>query len=327
MPTTSSVQAQLALKMLDDCGVEYALLHNAKSILNGEGLSDVDVVVRDDPWEIVARAVRNRRGLRLAMLWEYDFGALTTFWTTNDGSEGVQLDLLRDASGKGKYRVRTDALLAHVDSDVWPPRLTRPAELVYLLSKRMCKGDHDRAAKALEELASLPDWERLVARISPRRCASVRRALSGKFPGRAYATWMTWRSRLSRRGIARLRFPAGLRLRLPDCDSPEAVRDRFDRVLVRVVLRKAPRWNWDLHTRVLLVSPTLVLLTSRRSDSIAGKGSLPHTTISARIVDALEAVAVARVERHHAELADECDNLADRDSIRRSAPRPEGEPG
>jgi hypothetical protein len=134
------------------------VLHAAQKLEEG-GISDVDVAVETDPIEIIktVRPAWARSGLTPILIWPYDIGGtLTVFLASADGSEGVQLDMLFDREGMGKYGVRSQGL---VDSAIVGPIpvVNEPARLTYLWRKRVVKG-HDRVLDALRaEAATIPE--------------------------------------------------------------------------------------------------------------------------------------------------------------------------
>lgn len=74
-------------------------------------------------------------------------GTASVFFATETAEEGIQLDLLHDPSGSGRYGFRTTALLEEVQFvDGWPA-LSHGAGLVYLLRKRLVKGNEERAKR------------------------------------------------------------------------------------------------------------------------------------------------------------------------------------
>lgn len=126
MGNSSTVYAQELLRALDDTGMPYAVLHGADDLVTGAPMSDVDVVVGANARYVVTQLALRQDGLKLIQVWEYDAGSLATLWSTPDGSDGVQLDLLYDPRSRGRYRVDTAALLAGTTHGIWPPGYQRP---------------------------------------------------------------------------------------------------------------------------------------------------------------------------------------------------------
>lgn len=126
--------------------------------LHEGGISDVDVAVDTDPIDVIraARPAWARIGLTPILAWPYDIGGtLTVFLATMDGTEGVQLDMLFDREGVGRYGVRSEGL---VDSAIAGaiPEVSEPARLTYLWRKRVVKG-HEHVLDALRsEAANIP---------------------------------------------------------------------------------------------------------------------------------------------------------------------------
>lgn len=149
--TDTSLVASIMSALCDS--TEYAVLHNEDLIARGEPTSDIDVVVKNHPVEVVARLQDTlaAEGIYLVMLWNYDIGAWTSFWSRSPRLGGVQLDLWRDPEGRGRYGVRTDMLLLHRERGTRYDRLDRLGELAYLVRKRYVKGWWDQLRELVEE--------------------------------------------------------------------------------------------------------------------------------------------------------------------------------
>jgi len=171
MATTDSRLALASLEGMRAAGVRFALLHGADRLSGGE-VSDVDLVVGEDPVSVVRRAAVSwqTRGLVPVVLWPYDIGGTATvFLATPDASEGVQLDLLHDPEGVGKYCVRSGALLASASQNAALPTVSAAASLVYQWRKRTAKRD----------AARLGDLTRLAGTIDPRELLAASGAVTG----------------------------------------------------------------------------------------------------------------------------------------------------
>lgn len=157
MPTTNPEMAHRALRGISEGGVRFVVLHGAEKLEEG-GISDVDVAVATDPREVirVSREAWASLGLHPILLWPYDIGGtLTVFLTTGDARDGVQLDMMFDRSGVGKYGVRSDALLqSAVDGPI--PTLEEPARLIYLWRKRSVKGQLDALPTLRSQASEVP---------------------------------------------------------------------------------------------------------------------------------------------------------------------------
>lgn len=155
MGTTS---ADLAIRVLDELErVEpsFVVLHGEADLSRGLATSDVDVAVVRDPHEVVADLVRPLAEADVApiMLWPYDRNSLTIFWSDGDGNRGVQLDLVRDPAGRGRYGFRTDALIAGARRGERWPRLDDTDELLYLIRKRQVKRNESETARLLTSVS------------------------------------------------------------------------------------------------------------------------------------------------------------------------------
>jgi hypothetical protein len=143
--------ACLVLDTVASTGVPYAVLHGEDRIADGRADSDVDLVVGCPPHQVVRSLapMLAASGLILGLVWPYDVCALTSVWLA-PGPNGVQLDLVCDPYGWGKYGLRTDALLQRrIRGRCWW-RLDGRAERIYLLSKRAEKQDRPALVRLLD---------------------------------------------------------------------------------------------------------------------------------------------------------------------------------
>lgn len=205
MATTDPALAAAALDALATCGVKFAILHREADVASGIVESDVDVVVDRAASAVVAACLPafNRAGLHVVVLWPYDVGeTITLFLATTDASEGVQLDLLHDPRGIGRYGIRSTALIDNAVPGVRWPRPDPHDQLVYLIQKRWVKlqtgslADLNAEARAAspaqlhasahrllahrgaeELLAFVETGESLAARTPPALAGFVRRVL------------------------------------------------------------------------------------------------------------------------------------------------------
>jgi predicted nucleotidyltransferase len=158
MGTTSSEAAEACLRALDASGVEFALLHGERRLAHGEVESDLDLVVDRAPMAVIRAALEqlHRADLHPIVAWTYDIGGTATvFLVTSDAREGVQLDLLHDPDGRGRYGVRSMGALGRaVRGEKWPT-LTHVDGLVYVARKRQVKAQGERFAAAVQQLNEL----------------------------------------------------------------------------------------------------------------------------------------------------------------------------
>jgi hypothetical protein len=296
--TTDTLLAQRLLRALDAENVEYLVLHNGSDIAKGEPISDVDTIVRCEPWHAIRKLIDREasHGLSLVMTWEYDFGALTSFWMSADGSDGVQLDLLRDPHGRGRYGFLTERAFRYANRSEWPPRLAQSAMLEYLLSKRIAKGDIGRASRIADDLKALgpPTSFELLNSRCRRICA---KAISGQLPKAGYRHYAKWRSRASLLGLRRLTRPTGIVVSVPTADgrSLHELKNRFSAVLARVAIsgdrgvkQVLRRW-WLTRTPALIIASCQEPVVDKLSVS-----ALDLNDVSKIIVGAMEETTRAR---------------------------------
>jgi len=164
MATTDPTLACQTLDLLRDSGARFAVLHDADSLSDGTLATDVDLAVEVPPGVLVTRLLPNlhARGLHPIVVWNYDVGGATTVvLATRDAADGVQIDLICDATGIGLDSVVAPALIdaATPDDRGWP-RVKAVHELLYLLRKRQRKGDRPGLEPLLERARSL--WSKEV---------------------------------------------------------------------------------------------------------------------------------------------------------------------
>ena len=143
--------------------MEFAGLHGFERF-ESDNLSDIDIVVGSNPRAVVrvAESSWRRRGLLPIVLWPYDVGGThTVILATPNAKDCVQLDMLYDVNGRGRYGVRSDALLASRGPGTVAPTVSEVARLVYLWQKRQLKGDTE-AVTWLRRQASLVDPNELL---------------------------------------------------------------------------------------------------------------------------------------------------------------------
>ena len=158
--------AVVSLEAMEDAGIRFAFLHGRKRLSgSAEDLSDIDLVVEQDPWSVVQRVAPawTVRGIVPVVIWPYDIGGTATvFLATPDARDGVQLDLLHDPDAIGKYGLSSSALLATATSSTGFPAVSDIASLVYRWRKRALKRDVP-GLRELEELASGVDKHDLLS--------------------------------------------------------------------------------------------------------------------------------------------------------------------
>jgi hypothetical protein len=159
MATTAPDAALRLLDHLHHEGFKGALLHGADRIEQHELRSDLDLVCEApiigalEDVEKAAEAV----GFVPVLLWPYDVNAVTVLLVKPEWDNvlpAVQVDLLVDPKGLGKYGVRTDVLLRDAVA-AGRFRILSPLDgWLYLWRKAWTKGQPDRLRKAADELGS-----------------------------------------------------------------------------------------------------------------------------------------------------------------------------
>jgi hypothetical protein len=247
--TTNGELARRLLDRLSDLH-ELAVLHRADDLMEGSVVSDVDLVSRRPPAEIVLESERVFDELDIApiMAWRYDSGdTLTVFFATRDGVDGLQFDFLRDPSGLGKYGVLSDELLDNSEpADRWQ-RIAAVDEHVYLLRKRHVKGQRERVRRLLGESERFEpeDVSEAIDRIFTVHAASTVRALvDGAEPGRDFSLDRL-RSESARR-IERIRHPTGTWVHHTSPAVANVAFERFQRYLPQTDLIPGSMGAWHL---------------------------------------------------------------------------------
>jgi hypothetical protein len=240
--TTDPGISREVLRGLDRIGVRWAVLHNVEGLMGRAAISDTDVVISEEPWGVLDRLADREElsHLRLVMTWQYDRGAVTSFWVTRDGMSGAQIDLLFDPHGRGRYGFRTAVALTDVEETTWPPRLGDTARLVYSLSKRIVKGDDVGARHASDELLRHDHHAEETARMlrgSQRRLALRARAGTLRPAKPRRVQWLKLRHRLNRRALERLVYPTGVVLAVEDAKERAALATALQQVVIRVIAR------------------------------------------------------------------------------------------
>ncbi len=255
MGTTDSKLALTALEILTEAGVGYAMLHGREGLLEGEVVSDVDLVVDLEPDEIIAatRAAFASRGLFPVVVTRYDLaGTMVAWYALEDASEAVQLDFLHDIEGLGRQGLRSAGLLAFSLRDRFPPFVSAEAELVYLWRKRVWKRQLARLDELRTPAASLPVARVIEASIAVTGSERTARELFGKRPLPAWIQTISHPVLRAKRIGARIALPAGFWLHVSSRDLAAQVADTFHRFLPHSRIGEVPRsrvarsrWFWS----------------------------------------------------------------------------------
>lgn len=209
---------------LTDSKRRFAVLHGAERISTGQVVSDLDLVVDHHPVDVIRTVSREIAddGLRPVMEWSYDVAeTMTVFIANRDGTAAMQLDMLHDHRGLGRYSVLSDALVARNTTRHGLPVLDPIDELVYLIRKRSEKKDA-HALGLLVEQAGNASWSELEASmeaiLTRAGQESVRRVLRGDSPRRPDR--MLRAAASAGRAVQRLTRPTGFVVQIPE-SAPE----------------------------------------------------------------------------------------------------------
>lgn len=230
MATTNGRYARDAVEAMLRTGIGTAVIHGEEELAAGRVSSDVDLVVDRPMLSVVAAARENweQAGLWAVMAWPYDVaGTGSIFLATRDAGEGAQIDVLFDPNGAGRYGVRSGELLVRLEQGTLFPRVSKQAAAVYLLAKRLRKGQQARAEAIVSHLNGGSSDELLSALTRDDVSSEVRRFVrSREVPDT--------RTRVGGFRLDRIRHPVGAWVDIGDEGEqtlrPELVR-RFGRFI------------------------------------------------------------------------------------------------
>jgi hypothetical protein len=250
MATTSSDAASKAVVAIQGTGVRHAILHGERDLIEGEVDSDIDIVTDRSVHEVVRSVAGHWQALGLypMIVWPYDTGGTgSIFLASLDAREGVQLDMLHDPEGRGRYGVRSDLLLSAAHAGPEFTTVAPDQRNAYLLAKRIGKGQTSEARR-LVELVSVAEVDLDVLR--PDVADVVRSYMKDGSSARG------WRKTPSPgRLLSRLRNPVGAWIEL-SADGSESVAaeliSRFGLFLPHAVHIPAP----NLGAWMTSVAPT-----------------------------------------------------------------------
>jgi hypothetical protein len=166
----------------------FVVLHKEPELASGAAESDADLATSLCLNDALGRLRAHAAGLEMKVLsvWHYDTVSASTFLLTRSGV--VQVDILSDLAGSGKYGLRTGvAVRNRVMGERWW-RLSPLDEQLYLLRKRWVKRDlpriREHVARATADKVLGDAHERAWQLFSPAARRSIAAALSGATPGR-----------------------------------------------------------------------------------------------------------------------------------------------
>lgn len=249
------------LDSLDQSGLEFAVLHGEEAIAAGEVGSDLDVVVGTHPiaaLEQVSRLLESA-GVRPVMVWDYDVGdTATVFLATEDASEGVQLDLMYDPRGIGKYGAKTGPMLASRAMGARWPVVGAPHRIAYLVRKRDVKQDPVRLSALVSQAREIdpPVFSDVVNEtFSPKVAASILDLVAGRETGSRVPFPFGYQARNNWRRVTRVLKPTGFWVEIvgeSGVEGAHLIAGRFQRFLPIVEVSGRPggglaqmSWLWS----------------------------------------------------------------------------------
>lgn len=216
MATTDGRHARAAVEAMLRTGVGMAVIHGEEELAAARVSSDVDLVVDRPIFSVVAAARENweQAGLRAIMAWPYDVGGTGSIFLATPGArDGVQIDVLFDPEGAGRYGVRSGELLVRLEQGTVFPRVSADAAAIYLLSKRLGKRQLSEAEAIAARLQASPS-DQLISALTR---ADVSRGLREfVHEGRD----MVIRQRVSGFRPNRIRHPVGAWIDVGDESAP-----------------------------------------------------------------------------------------------------------
>lgn len=242
MATTEPQLAWVAIGCMKAAGIGFAVLHGFERLADDE-VSDVDVVVDRPPSQVTRETFSQwqQAGLQPIVEWPYDIGGTATvFLVTTDATEGVQLDMLFDPMGVGKYRIRSSALLTNTEERSGAFVVSEPGGLIYEWHKRLEK----KQAAALPSLkvraTKLDSKELLSCSCSSTGSPSTAYQLMGRRPPRKPLFRRPHLRLRTLRLINRLRTPVGFWVHVSEAAVAAELENRLKRILITVTTAAAP---------------------------------------------------------------------------------------
>lgn len=308
MATTDGALARTVLDSLELAKIDFAVLHGEDRVASGVPTSDIDLAVDRPPSQVLAAVgdPLGKSGLRCVSACRYDLGATTLFFMSEDASDGVQIDLLWDPAGYGKYGFRTDVALGRRVRGARYAKLFEVDEFLYLLSKGLVKGDLSRTRRLLGELPVNPEGLKTAANrvLAPRVGRGVLGLLGEVRAGASQSQWPIQWIRSGGRYADRLIRPVGAWVDVYQ-GEPGAIRAtaaRFGRVLVASVASERPRkrldqfWWWAQTVAPVRWRPGLVVSCGAGDPVIRPDGELTGPMSEVALARAIVGVMAARVE-------------------------------
>jgi hypothetical protein len=267
-----------AIVVIQGTGVRHAILHGEGDLVRGKVDTDVDIVTDRSVHEVARSAASQWQAIGLfpIIVWPYDTGGTgSIFLSTLDARTGVQLDILYDPEGRGRYGVKSDLLLNGALAGEQFTTVAPAQRTAYLLAKRISKGQTSEARRLID---LVPPAEVDLAVLRPAVAEVVRSYLED---GSSQTGWQ--RRPSPGRLLARLRNPVGAWVELAADDDDVVAAElisRFRLFLPHAVLTPAP----NLGAWVTAVAPVrwragIVASHGRRSPIIPA----PDVSIPERV--------------------------------------------
>lgn len=299
MPTTSTESACRILGALQGAGIEFAVLHGEERLSSRGSLGDIDVVTREPAGHVLARLARgvDPEDSSLVMHWEYDQGAVSSFWMNRTGRDGVQLDILHDPSGQARYGIRTDVALDCAAEGKQFPRLRQDHEMLYLGVKRYRKQQWAALAQLQPSLQGALESGASV--LSRRGRQQFDGALAGRPAANHRLRVERAREYASRRILRRVVHPVGIVALLSSSTRRELeqISTGLTRVLVGVIVLDSNSSRDQLRARKSRFRPHVVLERHpylRPDLTVEGRLQVDHP---AQLIDAMRLLEADRLKR------------------------------
>lgn len=164
MGTNSPDRAREFLRELHGTGIRSALIHGEDMLEAGTLGSDLDLAFASSFGEALdaVELAASRASLTPIVCWAYDTNSTTVVLAElrADGRvDGVQVDLLVDPEGLGKYGVRTGPLVAASRPGRLYPRVAPLDEALYLARKAALKAQPERLVESRGAMNGFPEAE------------------------------------------------------------------------------------------------------------------------------------------------------------------------
>jgi hypothetical protein len=240
MATNDAEFALTALRGLKLAGVEFGVLHGATDLQESDQRGDVDLVVKSHSSHVLRTVNRTwrERGIYPVAMWNYDVpGSAGLFLMDRRATRGVQLDLLYDPNGDGRYGLRTNSIRIQPGE---LPSVDSLDELVYLFAKRSIKGPTGALADISKVIdRNRPEFEKAVRRIVVHPV--LRKRLGMPLPPITQARRTVRRIVLQlQRVLNRATSPVGYWSHVADRKVAESLANRFQEILGHSLVTPSP---------------------------------------------------------------------------------------